>query len=76
MINIDENVSNNLKKIRWKLGLTLEDMGSITGLSNGAISKIENGKSIPSQDTIKAICKAINLPANKVFDLDNEWVKL
>jgi len=75
MIIIDV-VPNNIKKLRWRLKLTLKDMESKTGISGGAISKIENGKSTPNQDTIKAICKGMGLPSSMVFDLDDLWVKL
>jgi len=76
MIHIDTAPMNNLKKIRLSLGLTLKEMEEKTGITKGALSKIENRRSATNQNTIKSISMTIGMSANKIFNIDSEWVEL
>lgn len=50
-----------VKKIRKKLGLTMEKFGDHLGIKKGAISLIESGKNNLTDSNIKAICREFNV---------------
>lgn len=52
---------------RRRLGLTLQELGRLTGLSNAMLSKLENGQTSPSLATLKAVARAFDLPINTFF---------
>ena len=50
-----------VKEIRKALGLSQEAFGERIGISDPAVSKIEKGINIPSEQTIKSICREFNV---------------
>ena len=52
-----KEVSKNLKEIREKRGLSLDQLSELTGVSKSMLRQIETGKSSP---TIATICKISN----------------
>jgi transcriptional regulator with XRE-family HTH domain len=60
---------NRLRKIRKKLGLSLEQLSALSKISIATLSEIERGLQIPNQLTIIAISDAINIPAHYIFVL-------
>ena len=54
-------MNNRVRKVRKELGLTLEKFGKRLGVSNPAISKIENGQNNVSEQMIKSICREFNV---------------
>ena len=55
-----------LRRAREKRGLSLRDVEEATGLLNGGISHIENGRSVPSLTTAIILCKFYGLPLKKL----------
>ena len=62
-----EIVSKTIKEIRLKNKLTQEEFASIFGVTYQAVSKWENGKSIPDIDTLTNICKKYNININTLL---------
>lgn len=52
---------------RTKLGITVSDLASASGLSNGMLSKIENGAISPSLTTLQALSRALCVPVTAFF---------
>jgi predicted transcriptional regulator len=46
-VNNDENVSKVLKRKREKLGLSMQEVSNLTGISISHISRIEKGVRLP-----------------------------
>lgn len=55
-----------VKKVRKKLGLTLEKFGEKLGVKKNAISQIETGRNSLTEQNIKAICRE--------FGVDYIWL--
>ena len=52
-----------IKRIRVMRGMTRIELAVAAGLSNDAISRIEQGKHAAPEENIKAIAKGLRLPA-------------
>jgi transcriptional regulator with XRE-family HTH domain len=57
-----------LRKIRKRLGMTLEDVSQKTGFTKSFISQIENGKNSPSISSLKKICYALGVSISELFE--------
>lgn len=55
------NISVVLKKFRESRGLTIFELGELSGTGNGTIGNIERGATIPRQKTLEKIAEALNL---------------
>ena len=66
-IKID-NLGEFLKSKRKEKNLTIRCIACITNLSPGYISRIENGSSIPSYETLVKLSKALTFNLNSVID--------
>lgn len=74
-----------VKEIRKALGLSQEAFGERIGISDPAVSKIEKGINIPSEQTIRSICREFNVDyfwltegiGNEMFiEKENDSIKL
>lgn len=54
-------MNERIRKIRKKLGLTMEKFGERIGVAKSTISNIENGNCGPSNQIIKSICREFNV---------------
>ena len=55
-------LSNNLKKLREKKGLSQDLLAKLADVANNTIIKIEQGENInPTLDTLKKIAKALGV---------------
>lgn len=52
-------IGENIRKRRKELNLTIVEVQRMTGISNGNLSGIENGKSAPSAQAIIALSKVL-----------------
>lgn len=68
MKNINLIVSENLKKIRKKNKLSLEDLANLSGVSKSMIVKIEKGLGNPSLSTLWKIANALEVPFNSLIN--------
>lgn len=60
-------IGREVRAFRTKLGITVSDLASATGLSNGMLSKIENGLISPSLATLQALSRALGVPVTAFF---------
>lgn len=50
-------MKNRIKKVRLDSGLSQPEFGKRISISRSAVWKLENGENMPSEQTIKLICK-------------------
>lgn len=60
-------IGREVHVFRTKLGLTVSDLAAAAGLSNGMLSKIENGLISPSLTTLQALSRALGVPVTALF---------
>ena len=66
-------VGERVKDLRVGLGLTMERFADAAGLSLGMLSKIENGQTSPSLNTLTSLANAAGIPLTAFFrGLDEE----
>lgn len=66
-------VGERVRELRLGLGLTMERLAEIAGLSLGMVSKIENGQTSPSLGSLTALANAGGVPLTALFrGLDEE----
>ena len=61
-------IGKRLKSIRKKEGYTISSLASNAGVSNGLISKIENGRTIPSLPVLLELISALKIDASTFFE--------
>ena len=55
MRNGDKNFGLGIKRMRLMSGMTIAELSSKSGLSSSYLSRIENGKSLPSNQSMRKI---------------------
>ncbi|MCW6511696.1 helix-turn-helix domain-containing protein [Hyphomicrobiales bacterium BP6-180914] len=60
-------IGREVHAFRAKLGLTVSDLAAAAGLSNGMLSKIENGVISPSLATLQSLSSALGVPVTALF---------
>lgn len=60
-------MNNRIREIRKKASLSMKSFGEKIGISSAAVSKIETGVNMPSEQTIRAICQN--------FNVNREWLE-
>ena len=63
-----EKISTTIKKIRKDNNLTQEAFANELNVTYQAVSKWENGKSIPDISTLQLICKKYDIDINEILD--------
>ena len=63
-----EPIAKKIKEIRLRQGVTLNDLSKRTVLSKGLLSKIENGRTIPSLPVFMNLAKALNTSPADFFE--------
>lgn len=58
---------NNIKQIRKSLGMNVTELAQRLGMSQGNLTKIENGQVDLKMETATAISKALRCPIEKLF---------
>lgn len=61
------DINDRIKAVRNQLDLTQVEFGRKTGISQGHLTSIENGKRTVTEKTIKVICAT--------FDVNEEWLR-
>lgn len=56
-----------VKDFRVKAGYTVAELAGMADLSAGMLSKVENGQTSPSLDTLQALARALNVPLTSLF---------
>ena len=65
--NLERAIGHEVRTCRKKLGITVADLASDTGLSVGMLSKIENGAISPSLTTLQTLSRALGVPITSFF---------
>lgn len=60
-------MQDRIKEIRKEKNLTQQELGDLIGLSRNFIAQIEMGTKIPSDRTIKDICR--------IFHINEDWLR-
>jgi len=64
-------VGNNIRAIRTRKGITQEALALESGLSQGYINQLENGKRLYTQKSLEVIAKALSIPMINFFKEEN-----
>ena len=65
--NLERALGNQIRVLRRQQDLSVADLASAAGISNGMLSKIENGGISPSLATLQAISNALQAPLSSLF---------
>jgi transcriptional regulator with XRE-family HTH domain len=65
--NLEMAIGHEVRAYRKKLGITVTDLASATGVSLGMLSKIENGNISPSLTTLQTLSRALGVPITAFF---------
>src|SRR5260370_36566430 len=60
-------ISNRLRAIREKKDLSQGDIEKRTGLLRCYVSRVENGETVPSIDTLEKMARALEVPMYQLF---------
>lgn len=60
-------VGNNIRKLRMREGLTQEELALQSGLSQGYINQLENGRRRYTQKCLELIVKTLSVPMGELF---------
>ncbi|WP_132726998.1 XRE family transcriptional regulator [Raoultella sp. BIGb0138] len=66
------NIGNKIRRLRQSRGISLNDLSKLSGISKGALSKLESGHSNPRVDTLDAIAAALRLPIGDLLSGSNK----
>jgi len=65
--NLEKALGNQIRAIRRQHDLSVSDLAGAAGISNGMLSKIENGGISPSLATLQAISGVLQIPLSNLF---------
>jgi len=65
--NLEMAIGHEVRTYRRKLGLTVVDLATSTGMSVGMLSKIENGNISASLNTLQSLSKALGVSLTAFF---------
>ena len=63
-------LGENIRRIRKSRGLTQDIFSEKIGIEPSSLSNIENGKSLPSTQTIINIQQQFSVTPNEIFEID------
>ena len=61
-------IGKRIRTIRKKNGITISTLASTAGVSNGLVSRIENGRTIPSLPVLLELISALEIDASTFFE--------
>ena len=64
---LERALGNQIRTIRRQQDLSISDLAGAAGISNGMLSKIENGAISPSLTTLQAISGVLQVPLSSLF---------
>jgi transcriptional regulator with XRE-family HTH domain len=68
-------IGDKLKALRMQKNLSQGDIEKRTGLIRCYISRVENGHTVPSVDTLEKFARALEIPMYRLFTDDNHAKK-
>ena len=63
----EHDFGQKLRQLRHARGETLEDVSAATGLSVAMLSRVERGERLPSPDSVEALARHFELPADELL---------
>lgn len=66
----EKTISDNIKKFRKQLGITLQELADRTGLTKGYLSKVERSSKAPPYSTLNKIADGMGLEITELFRSD------
>ncbi|HUF55217.1 MAG TPA: XRE family transcriptional regulator [Thermohalobaculum sp.] len=64
---LERTIGQQVKKYRQEMALTNSELARNAGISQGMLSKIENGQISPSLATLRVLAAALNVPLTALF---------
>lgn len=64
---LEQAIGHQVRHFRQQLNMSSADLCKVTGLSQGMVSKIENGNTSPSLATLSSLSAALNVPVTALF---------
>ncbi len=64
---LEQAIGVQVRMLRRRIGITVAELATASGLSGGMLSKIENGQISPSLATLQALALALNVPITNFF---------
>ena len=64
---MDRAFGNTIRSLREELNWTQADLAKATGLSQSAISRLEDGSRWPRKGTLLRVCNAFKLTIDELF---------
>lgn len=68
-------VKINIERLKQKMGISQSDIVRATGLSQKAVSELENGKRAPSEKTLELLTKLFNVEETEITS-DPELIEM
>jgi transcriptional regulator with XRE-family HTH domain len=68
-------ISDRLKRLREAQNLSQGDIQERTGLFRCYLSRLENGRTVPSIETLEKLARALEVPLHQLFTDDETPVK-
>ncbi len=65
--DLERALGNQIRSLRRQHDLSVSDLASAAGISNGMLSKIENGAISASLSTLQSISKVLQAPLSSLF---------
>ena len=65
--DLEKYIGQEIRKHRRRANMTLLELAQRAGLSQGMMSKIENGQTSPSLGTLSALADALSIPLSALF---------
>ena len=62
-----QTIGLTFKEIREKRNLLLEDISKKTGISKTVLSRIENGRRLPTKEQVNLLCKYYKAEKNQII---------
>ena len=60
----------HLQKLRWEKDYSIEQLARISGVSSAQISRIENGLTMPTIETLCKLSRALGCNICELFDCE------
>ena len=68
-MSTNQNLANNIKKLREAKGLSQEKLARLADVANNTLIKMESGENQnPTLDTLKKVAKALNVSVDELIN--------
>ncbi len=65
--SLDRHLGNTIRRLRLEHGLTIAEVSERAGISRGMLSKIENGLTSTSLDTLEQLANSLGVTLSRLF---------